>query len=42
VIAKLTILQMNRKMHASSVDKFGKGWGDRIVRRYNKAREMMK
>jgi lysozyme family protein len=40
-IAKLTILQMNRKMHAPSVDRFGKGWGDRIVRRYNKARELM-
>lgn len=41
VIAKLTILQMNRKMHAASVDRFGKGWGDRIVRRYNKALEMI-
>ncbi len=41
VVAKLTILQMNRKMHSPSVDRFGKGWGDRIVRRYNRAMEKM-
>lgn len=41
-IAKLTILQMNRKMHSPSVSKFGRGWGDRIVRRYNRARELLK
>ncbi len=40
-IAKLTVLQMNKKMHSISVDKFGKGWGDRIVRRYNRARELL-
>jgi lysozyme family protein len=30
----------NIKMHSDSVGKFGKGWGDRIMRVANRAREM--
>lgn len=41
LIATLTVLHMQKKMHARSIATFGRGWSDRMVRRYNKALEMV-